>query len=200
MKTKIFLDCDDTILESSKCVINILNKKYNLHKTIEDLKDFNYRSIYGQINREEVFDIFESEEFWENVEINELFKENIEALKDDFEIVFVSCGTDKNLDKKSQYLKKYFDFEFIGKRISVEKVDLKKDYIDMNNAIQIDDNPKSLKDTNAAIKIFLQNGRDVKGNDAPINEDNLYVVQNWNEILEILNFFKLHPEFVMRCY
>lgn len=200
MKTKIFLDCDDTILESSKCVINILNKKYNLHKTIEDLKDFNYRSIYGPINKKEVFDIFESEEFWKNVEINKLFKENIEILKNDFEIVFVSCGTDKNLNKKLKYLKKYFDFDFIGKRISAEDVNLKKNHIDMSNAIQIDDNPRSLNGTNAAIKIFLQNGRDVKGNDAPINEDNLYIVQNWSEILEILNFFKLHPEFVTRCY
>ena len=46
-KIRLFIDADDTILESSKAAINILNKKFNIvpQKTYDDMKDWGYRSI-----------------------------------------------------------------------------------------------------------------------------------------------------------
>lgn len=45
-KIKIYFDVDDTILNSSEAVIEILSHKYKINKTIKDLKDWNYQSIY----------------------------------------------------------------------------------------------------------------------------------------------------------
>ena len=46
-KIKLFIDADDTILESSKTVINILNKRFNISppKTYDDIRDWGYRSM-----------------------------------------------------------------------------------------------------------------------------------------------------------
>ena len=38
-KPNVFIDVDDVILNSSDTVIDILNQKFNLHKTKKDLKD-----------------------------------------------------------------------------------------------------------------------------------------------------------------
>lgn len=53
-KIKLFLDADDTILKSSKTVVDILNKRFNISppKTERDVKDWKYRSVYHQCTNE----------------------------------------------------------------------------------------------------------------------------------------------------
>ena len=62
-KLKLYLDCDDTITNSSETVVKIICKRHGINKTIKDLKDFEYKSIYKNITTEEVIDIYESDEF-----------------------------------------------------------------------------------------------------------------------------------------
>ena len=59
--TKILLDCDDTIINSSKCIIDLLNKKNSSNKTIDDLSDFYYRSIDPNISSNDIIKLFESD-------------------------------------------------------------------------------------------------------------------------------------------
>ena len=42
----IYLDFDNTIVESNKRIIDMLNKKYGTSKTEDDLFDYNYNSFY----------------------------------------------------------------------------------------------------------------------------------------------------------
>ena len=77
-KPNVFIDVDDVILNSSDTVIDILNKKFNLHKTKKDLKDWGFKSITHECNRQILEDIFCSKEFWNNVTCK---TELIEALK-----------------------------------------------------------------------------------------------------------------------
>ena len=67
--TTIYLDCDDTILYSSEMVIRILNQRYGENKTISDLTDWFYQSIVPGVSQQEILGIYDSEEFWNEVEL-----------------------------------------------------------------------------------------------------------------------------------
>ena len=58
---RIFLDCDDTIINSSECIIDLLNKKNGTNKTIRDLKDFHYHSIDKTLTDKDVINLIESD-------------------------------------------------------------------------------------------------------------------------------------------
>lgn len=195
---KIFLDCDDTIMNSSECIIDLLNKKNGTNKTIRDLKDFHYRSIDKMLTDEDVIRLFESDEFWDSVDYNNGFLEIKDFIDSNFDVEVVSCGTELNLKKKKEKLKP-LGYKFTGIFIKDDS-NLCKKCIDMQNGIQIDDNMSSMSNTNAAIKILFQNNSDFTWNRPKPNADNLYVVQTWKQIFQILEFFKKYPDFVERGY
>ncbi len=195
---KIFLDCDDTIINSSECIIGLLNKKNGTKKTIRDLKDFHYRSIDKTLTDEDVIRLFEADEFWDLVDYNNGFLSVKNFIDSNFDVEIVSCGTELNLKKKKEKLK-LLGYKFTGILIKDDS-NLCKKCINMQDGIQIDDNMESIENTNAAIKILLQNGHDFPWNRVKPNIDNLYVVQTWEEIYQILEFFKKHPEFVCMGY
>lgn len=76
--------------------------------------------------------------------------------------------------------------------------DLCKKCINMQGGIQIDDNMKSIENTNSTIKILFQNNNEFTWNKPKSNIDNLYIVQTWKEICQILEFFKKNPEFICK--
>ncbi len=195
---RLFLDCDDTIMNSSECIINLLNKKNGTNKTIRDLKDFHYRSIDKTLTDEDVIKLFESDDFWGSVDYNGDFLEIKDFIDSNFDVEVVSCGTKLNLEKKEQKLKS-LGYKFTGVLIK-EDSDLCKNCVNMQDGIQIDDNMESIKNTNAAIKILFQNNNDFTWNKPKPNIDNLYVVQTWKEIFQILEFLKKNPDFVKRGY
>lgn len=180
----IYLDFDNTIVESNKRVIKILNDKYNISKTESDLTDYHFNSIYP-ISEKEKLEIFESDEFYNNLELKPGVMDVLNKYFNFFNIVIVSKGTKNNLLKKEEWIKKNlpFNFKFIGlKGQSFNKK------IDMKNSIQIDDNIKSL-DTNASLKILYKNFNEFPWQKPSGNEE--YIpVDTWEQIDSILNFYK----------
>lgn len=198
-KLSVYVDCDDTILNSSVAVIDILNKYFNKNKTIEDLHDWNYRSIEKTITADDICKIYESDEFWSIVKVNAGFLNFYQRYKTKFNWIVVSKGTKRNLLQKKIYLEKIFDnFQFIGVEIFNPDKQLSKSSLDMSNSIQIDDVFEELEDTNANIKILLTNNRKFYWNKIKPNVENLYAVQNWEEISQILEFFNKNLEFVCK--
>lgn len=195
---KVFLDCDDTIIDSSKCIINLLNKKNGTNKTIKDLKDFHYLSIDKTLTSNDVIELFESNDFWNTVHYSQEFLRYNRFLDNNFEVEIVSCGTRLNLEKKERYLKD-LGYKFTGVLIDND-MNLCKRHINMQGGIQIDDNIQSIENTNAAIKILFQGGNNFPWNRVKPNADNLYVAQTWEEVYQILEFFKKNPEFVCKGY
>ena len=65
-KIKLFIDADDTILESSKAFIDIVNRQDNINppKTYEELRDWKYRSLFPYMTNERIIEIYDSEEFF----------------------------------------------------------------------------------------------------------------------------------------
>lgn len=195
-KLKLYLDCDDTITNSSETVVKIICKRYGINKTIKDLKDFGYRSIYKNITTEEIIDIYESDEFWELVNLKEDFENIKENLKELFDVNIVTCGTEINFRKKRDFIDKHLNIPMIGVSIYKEKR-FDKSEVDMLGGIQIDDNHKCLQ-TNASIKVLLKDFRfnNLHKEFAEAGEDNMYVARDWTELFELLKFFNAHKEFI----
>ena len=76
-KQKILIDIDDTLLKSSEEIIRELNLKNGTNKTIDNLKDYGYRSIDKNITKQDITYMYGSETFWSNIEINDYKIDNI---------------------------------------------------------------------------------------------------------------------------
>lgn len=199
-KLNIYVDCDDTILHSSEVVIDILNKRHNTTKSIDNLKDWNYRSIIPTITQDEILEIYCSDEFWDNVRVNEEFLEVYDKLKDEVNWVVVSKGNYANLLKKQAYLEKHLKgINFYGLLIDGVN-DFNKSCIDMSDGIQIDDNIDCLLSTNSPFKVIIRNNRSVYWNKVPSHVDNLYAVDNWKQLDSVLGFVLKNKDFVSYCY
>lgn len=189
---KLFLDADDTILNSSETIIEILNDKHNLHprKTIKDLTSWNFNSIYPMA-RKDLMSIFESDEFFERVTFKKGFLEFYNKFKNTFKIIIVTKGTLENLEKKSKFFKKLLPDAEIQGLIFTEEQSFDKSLVDMTGGIQIDDRMDCLANTKASIKILIKNFNEFPWNNMYNTViDNLYAVNTWEEISEIYDFFQ----------
>ena len=183
MKT-VFIDFDNTIAESNKKIIDILNLKYNISKTEKDLQDYNFASIVP-INILEKVQLFESDEFFTELELKEGFIDFYNKYKDVLDIVVVSIGSEANLNKKSEWLRDNIsnDIKFQG----ITSTDEGKSSINMQDGLQIDDCTSSLK-TNALIKVLYKSGNNYDWQQDFTNTD-IIVVNSWDEISEIIDFY-----------
>lgn len=197
-KQAVYWDVDDIMLNSLETSVKIINFEYNaLHnlppKSASDVRDWNMKSIYRDITPEQIEEIFESEEFWKNVEfraeLNSLLTGKI--LKK-YKHTFVTKGTQKNLEYKREFLSINLDcfdeFNFIGIESHISK-----GQIDMSGGIFIDDNIENLLESNADIKILLTNNHETRYNNAfgEFNDklpDNLYMANNLSQVVAILEF------------
>lgn len=197
-KLDLYLDVDDVILESTSAIIDILNIRHNINppKTIKNYK-WDLRSIWADITVDEILDMYSSQEFFDKVNVNQTFLENYEWIRDNFNVNIVTKGRQTNLCKKIQYLKdmgvKYDNF--IGIEFDEENPDFSKACVDMTGGIQIDDKYECLADSNASIKILL-NFRRFKERYKTVQNQQIYLVDNWAGIIECLKFFVEHQEFV----
>lgn len=189
---KIFVDFDDTLAMSSATVVQYLNERYGLSKAVADVHDWCYRSIYRHMTPKMVEDIYAGDYFWENVN---LFHNAVDILRG-HEVTVCSCGCSENLRRKAQFLSESslgYGMAFIntegGKKSGKDKCEF-----DMAGAIQIDDRVDSLLYTNAAVKILFKNGNNHTWQNVPSGA-NIYVVDTWEEIKELLRWFNDNPDF-----
>lgn len=199
-KPIIYVDCDDTILNSSKTVIRILNQRYGANKTMSDLNDWSYQSIVPGVTQNEILGIYESDEFWKDVQLNTEFLKVFHTLKDKFCWKILSRGTKKNLEQKKLFVDKYLHIPFIGLPITSSKQSCATKEFDMVGCIQIDDHMGCLQGSSASVKLLLQNGRLQSWNQPEPNEDNLYTALSWDEIETMLEFFSKFPHTIESCY
>lgn len=179
----IFLDFDNTIVESNKKIIECLNKRYGCNKTEADMVDYNFKAICP-VPIDEIKEIFASDDFFEGLE----FKPNAAQAIIEFYpyITIATKGTYENLNKKYKWISTYFpDIKFIG----LESDDVDKRAIDMEGGIHIDDNYESLMSSNAEIKILFKSGNNYDWQQTNPG-DEVYIVNTWEEIIDILRFFK----------
>ncbi len=203
-KIKLFIDADDTILESSKAFIDIVNRQDNINppKTHEELRDWKYRSLFPYMTNERIVKIYDSEEFFNIVKINPDFKNFYLKHENDFEWNIVTKGHKSNIEHKQKYFKKHLPkAKVVGCRFnSKEEQNFDKSHINMDYGIQIDDRTDCLIGSNANIKILFKNNRDFYWNRTDMTSEPLYIMNSWKEIIETLEFaLKNSDVFMERC-
>lgn len=180
----IYLDFDNTIVESNKRVIEILNERYGENKNEDDLWDYGYNSIHN-ISEEEKLSIFESDDFFKDLQFKPRAIDTINKRYEQFNWVITTKGTDINLEKKFAWLDKYWPFKM--DRVGITNNNFSKSSVDMTNGIQIDDVAAAL-DTKATVKILYKDYKNYRWQQ--VNPcDNILVVNDWDEIDTILSFY-----------
>ena len=182
--TTVYVDFDNTIVESNQKVIGILNDKYGLNKSEDDLEDYGYTSI-APITAEEKLGIFESDEFFSNLKFKSDFLKVLNKYDGKVKFVITTKGTAENLKKKEQWIKENIpgNISFVG----ITNNSLSKRQVDMTNGIQIDDCTAAL-DTNADIKILYKDNHNFNWQ-SNYNNTDILVVNTWLEIDDILSFY-----------
>ena len=190
-KQKILIDIDDTLLKSSEEIIRQLNRKNGTNKTMDDLIDYQYRSIDENITQEDINKMYASEEFFDNVCFNDGAIEFIIKYSKLFDIVFISYGTEENLLRKIQMLSNianahqlnnvFFVTCEIGK---ANKSEVLLDHV----YLAIDNHTYHLQELNAPKKILLKNFKEVDWNKTPINDEITYTANSFYDIDEMIDF------------
>lgn len=190
-RQQILIDIDDTFLKSSEEIIRQLNKKNNTYKTINDLRDYQYRSIDENITQEDINRMYASEEFFNNVNFNDGAIDFIVKYSKIFDIVFISYGTEENLLRKIKLLNDFvqqynLDHIFFA---SCETGKANKREVLLDNIyLAIDNHSGHLEEMQSPKKILLKNFIDVEWNQTPTNDESTYVVNSFHDIDVMIEF------------
>lgn len=190
-KQKILIDIDDTLLKSSEEIIRQLNGKNGTNKTIDDLIDYQYRSIDENITQEEINAMYASEEFFNNVNFNDGAIDFIKKYSEIFDIVFISYGTEENLLRKVGFLSEFINTYNLNNIFfaSCETGKANKREVLLDNVyLAIDNHSGHLDELNAPKKILLKNFKEVDWNKTPINDEITYTVNSFNDIDQMIEF------------
>jgi len=166
-KQKIYLDFDNTIVNSTKAFCDVYNnyfvdvypEKYGGSKADwTKVKVWNFSDQCTGLTDKDVEDIFASEPFFRYLEFYEGAKKVISKLSRQYDIRLCTMGTPMNVSYKSKWVNTHLSS--IKNHIYIvnegEKID--KTMIDMGGAIFIDDNQNNLTNSNAAVKICYGDG------------------------------------------
>lgn len=197
----LYLDVDDVILNTRDLVAQMLHERkcredstYQARfgeKPFKPERSWGFQTTYRGLKKSEILDMLDSDEFWNRV----TFKQDMIALlnkpeiRENYNYVFVTKGTETNIAKKFEKMKEKFNFD-ICSFYAIDE-DESKSVVDMSTGIMIDDNYDFLKETNAKIRLLY---RESIGTDAngywrlKDNLENLYVCEFIDEIEDILKF------------
>lgn len=184
-KIKVFLDFDSTIVNSVKRFVEIANKKFNMNKSPDELGSYDFRNLYHNITQKEVYEIFSSEEFFNNeLEYMPNVINVLDKYNDKFDFYISTASHGKNLELKKIWISE--NMPYVKGIFSSDGND--KSNIDMRHAIQIDDMYECLEHTNSYVKILYKNGNNFAWQRHD-NDDMVYDVNDWNEIGSMFDYY-----------
>lgn len=180
---KIFIDFDNVIVNSTYIVTKILNKKYNKNVEWEDVRSYDFSDKFPETNKNEILEIFNSDEFFTLAKQSIYFnsKKVIEKFSKDFDVFILTIGTPMNIKLKIDFLKE--NFPFISKYIMIlmDNVKMDKSIINMRKEDTIiDDVYSNIESSSAGNRILFSYG----GIQTEWNEYGKYMelTNTWSEI------------------
>ena len=189
----LYIDFDNTIVNSSEVIVKMLNEKFGENKDWKKLRRYDFKDLFPSCSYWEIEKSFESDKMFEEVELLPEVYETLNSFKDKFDKVsVVTIGTDINLEKKRIFVKNRFPFD-------IELIGIKNDgrsnkgSVDMRNGVFIDDHIDCLHSSNAKVKILIKTSENAEWSKIEPNDD-IYVVSNWYEIYSILDFITKNKE------
>lgn len=127
-----------------------------------------------------------------NIDFNDGAIDFILKYSKQFDIIFVSYGTELNLIKKLAILNDIFSYRYQLNNIyfaAFETGKANKSEILLDNIyIAIDSHSKHLAELNAPKKILLKNFQETKDNITPINDEYIYIANSFKDIDEMITF------------
>jgi len=154
---KIYIDCDGTIVNTTKRICDIYNEEFANHPDFKParwqyVRSWDFVDECPLANKNIINCYFNRLDFYnEKLEYMENAKEIIYKLLSEFCVQIPTLGYEDNLYYKEKWLKKDFpSVKYIGCNLNIVK---DKSHIDMSGGILIDDNVANLKTSNADIKI-----------------------------------------------
>lgn len=193
-KIDLFLDFDDTICLTSKQFVKLANKKYKKEEDWNNINRWDFKDLYPEITNNDIDNIFSSEDFFVDLELCENCLDVINSIKNLVNIHIATIGTDKNLKNKMKWIKKNLNIDFNFNGILDTGIN-DKSSVDMSGAIFVDDRIDNLRSSNANMKILYKNYHNYSWQQIEPN-DNIYVVDSWEQICSILDFISKNPEFI----
>lgn len=191
----LFIDFDNTLVNSTKQSVAMLNKKFNKNMDWRNLKRYDYKDLFKNISTNDVIELFEDEEFFNNVETYDDVKDVLFQVGNNYNISIVTCGNKNNLALKNKWLSENFKGLY-DNYYYLNNVKLDKSGVNMKNGIHIDDHIDALRSSNAKIKIlFKHDGIETNWNRHNPTEE-LYIVTSWRQISDILNFYIKQGEII----
>ena len=174
-RQKILIDIDDTLL-----------------KFPDDLVNYEYRFEEKNTTQKEINQMYQSDNSLMNIDFNDGAIDFILKYSKQFDIIFVSYGTELNLIKKLAILNDIFSYRYQLNNIyfaAFETGKANKSEILLDNIyIAIDSHSKHLAELNAPKKILLKNFQETKENITPINDEYIYIANSFKDIDEMITF------------
>lgn len=186
-KIPVYLDFDNTQVNSTKRLVYFLNKHYNTNKNYREIRKFDCSDLFPTVTQKLILDIFDRKEFFYDLDFFPNCKEILSNHKEDFNYQITTICTEKSAIHKKMYLDKEFPCKYIFKDII--KNGTGKQNIDMSDGIIIDDHIDNIRSSNAKYKILYKGELDTEWNQFKIS-DNCFITRNWNEVDEILQYIK----------
>lgn len=152
----IFLDADGVLLASNETMCKLLNRKYGLNHTGDEVTDWNYTDLYPTCE-EEIEKLFQSEAFFRNVSFIKGARKYLTKYRD--RVIIVTKGTNLNYARKRIFFDKagFADIPIIPLGL-----DMSKGLINMKGCLFIDDCTYNLKESNAKYKVMFMEYDDGK--------------------------------------
>lgn len=170
----IILNFNDTIVNSSEVIIDIINNRYNINKKYKDLKDKNFRSIYKNITKDELKEIKKSKEYLEKLKFDKSFIDVYNKFSQDFTFIIDSNSLN---EKEKEYVEENIPLLIYN----AKEIPIRENYI------TIDENTKNLINSLSRIRILLSN--DKPWSKIEYNEE-LYEMHTWKDIDDLLTYIQ----------
>lgn len=198
-KTKLFLDFDNTIVNTSSAFCEVYNDIFFSHKDFKTAKwwentKYNFSDICPLLKEHNIsiFSIFEQENFFKGLDfINGNTQEIIQKLTEKYQVIICSIGTPNNISLKSLWIEKNIPEikECIFLTQSKDNFTMNKSMVNMESGILIDDVVSNLDSSNADLKLVF-------GDEYEWNTTTKYSrAYNWTAIGDIL----LGRNFEFKC-
>ena len=181
-KPKLFIDFDNTLVNSTAAICEVYNEEYKSHVGFvpadwRQSQLYDFSDICPLASPDVIEWMFAQDEFFENLWPLPYAREAIRKLKQDFELYIVSIGTPLNLSKKSYYISKVFPMIDNVILLGTKSCAADKSIVDMSDGCMIDDSLQALNSSNADVKIVF-------GPELKYNKTNQYMrLPSWGTII-----------------
>ena len=163
-RPKLFLDFDNTIVDTIAAVVSIYNEDYASHEGFiqVDPKDVTSWELTecNLATYEEIDKYFGDKRFFQRVKLYPSAGQVLRSLSHRYDITIVSHGYASNLKLKEEWVKDKLFKEIFDNSCNAEFIGVNwethndKSHVDMSNSIFVDDSIRNLETSSAKYKIL----------------------------------------------